>query len=223
MPKLVWDKTGERFYETGVDHGVLYVQDASGAYPDGVVWNGLTAVTKSPSGAEATPQYADNMKYLNLVSAEEFGATIEAFTYPEEFEACDGSAVVAPGVTVGQQRRKTFGFAYRSLIGNDIEGTDLGYKIHLVYGALAAPTEKAYNTVNDSPEAMTLSWEITTTPAEIGTVGGVAYKPSATIIIDSREVDPADLTALEALLYGDDTLPAKLPSPAEVIALLGAP
>lgn len=222
MPKIVWDKTGERYYETGVDHGVLYVQDATGAYPAGVAWNGLTTVTKSPSGAEATPQYADNMKYLNLTSAEEFGATIEAFTYPVEFEACDGSAAVAPGVSVGQQRRKTFGFSYRSLIGNDIEGNDLGYKIHLVYGALAAPTEKAYATVNDSPEAMTLSWEITTTPAEIGKVNGVDYKPSATITIDSREVEEADLLAFEELIYGG-TSAAKLPSPAEVIALFGTP
>ncbi len=222
MPKIEWDKPGERFYETGVDRGVLYVQDNTGAYPLGVPWNGLTAVTKSPSGAEATPQYADNMKYLNLVSAEEFGATIEAFTYPTEFEECDGSAVVAPGVIVGQQRRKTFGFCYRTLIGNDIEGTDLGYKLHLVYGALAAPTEKAYNTVNDSPEAMPLSWEITTTPAAIGKVGAVDYKPSATMVIDSREVDSADLLALEEMLYGG-TAVAKLPTPAEVIALLGTP
>lgn len=222
MPKIVWDKPGDRFYETGVDHGVLYVQDATGAYPAGVAWNGLTSVTQSPSGAEATPQYADNMKYLNLMSAEEFGATIEAFTYPDEFAECDGSAVVAPGVMVGQQRRKPFGFCYRSLIGNDVLGTDLGYKLHLVYGALAAPTEKAHATVNDSPEAMTMSWEITTTPAEIGKIGAVTYKPSAIITIDSREVDPEDLLALEEMLYGG-TAAAKLPSPAEVIALVGAP
>lgn len=218
MPKLVWDNTGERFYETGVDHGVLYPQDTSGAYPTGVVWNGLTAVTESPSGAEATPQYADNIKYLNLYSAEEFGATIEAFTYPEEFAVIDGTASPAAGVTIGQQNRKAFGLCYRTLIGNDIDGTDHGYKLHLIYNAMASPSEKAYATVNDTPEAITFSWELTTTPVPVDD-----YKPTASITIDSTKLAEAKLAALEEILFGSDTETARLPSPNEVIELLGAP
>lgn len=167
MAKLTWDATGERFYETGVDHGVLYIPNISGVYNNGVSWNGLTAVTESPSGAEANAQYADNIKYLNLISAEEFGATIEAFTYPDEFAQFDGIATPSAGVSVGQQARKTFGLSYRTKLGNDLEGDDLGYKLHLVYGCTAAPSEKAYATVNDSPEAITFSWEIATTPVAV--------------------------------------------------------
>lgn len=219
MARIEWDKTGERLYETGVDRGVLYLADSAGVYNTGFPWNGLTAVTEAPSGAEANPQYADNIKYLNLVSAEEFGATIEAFTYPKQFAVCDGTAVVN-GVEIGQQNRKTFGFSYRTLVGNDLEGLDHGYKLHLVYGALAAPSEKARATVNESPEAMTFSWEVTTTPVSVGTIGGVTYKPTAHISIDST--DPANATglaALEDLLYGDETVEPSLPMPAEVIAL----
>lgn len=219
MTRIQWDQTGERRYETGVDHGVLYVQSNVGDYPLGVAWNGLTTVTESPSGAEANPQYADNMKYLNLISAEEFGGTIEAFTYPEEFEACDGTAAPVSGVTVGQQRRRQFGFAYRTLIGNDIEGTDFGYKLHLVYNALAAPSEKARATVNDSPEALNFSWEFSTTAVEIGEINGVTYKPSATITIDSTKVDADALEALENILYGTSGVDPRLPLPSEVIAL----
>lgn len=218
MAALTWDKTGERIYETGVDHGVLYLRNATGEYDSGFAWNGLTAVTESPSGAESTPIYADNIKYLNLTSAEEYGATIEAFTYPEEFAECDGTAVASPGITVGQQGRKTFGLSYRTLIGNDIDGTDHGYKLHLVYGALAAPSEKAYATVNDSPEAITFSWEVTTSPVEVP-----GMKPSAQLTIDSTKVDAAALKLLEDLLYGDATDPARLPLPEEVIALFAAP
>lgn len=215
MPKLIWDETGKRFYETGVDHGVLYPRAADGNYPTGVVWNGLTAVTESPSGAEANPQYADNIKYLNLISAEEFGATIEAFTYPDEFAVLDGTAAPAVGVAIGQQPRKTFGLSYRTLIGNDIDATDHGYKLHLVYGALAAPSEKAYATVNDTPEAITFSWELTTTAVSV-----TGHKATATLTIDSTKVDPAALAELEAILYGDDTAgEARLPLPDEVIAL----
>ena len=218
MARLQWDKTGERVYESGVDHGVLYVMDGTGAYGTGVVWNGLTAVTESPSGAEPNPQYADNIKYLNLISAEEFGATIEAFTYPKEFEQCDGTASLAPGITIGQQTRKTFGFSYRTKVGNDVEGQDAGYKLHLVYGALAAPSERAYSTINDSPEAITFSWEVTTTAVAVE-----GHKPTAILTIDSTLVDPADLTALEDLLYGPTTGEGtpKLPLPAEVMALVG--
>lgn len=218
MAALTWDKTGERLYETGVDHGVLYLRNATGEYDSGFAWNGLTAVTESPSGAEATPIYADNIKYLSLTSAEEFGATIEAFTYPEEFAECDGTAIVSPGITVGQQGRKTFGLSYRTLIGNDIDGSDHGYKLHLVYGAIAAPSEKAYATVNDSPEAITFSWEVTTSPVEIP-----GMKPSAQLTIDSTKVGAAALQLLEDLLYGDDTDPARLPLPEEVFALFATP
>ena len=196
MAKIVWDKTGEHFYETGVKNGVLYVQEGS-AYPKGVAWNGLTAVTESPSGAEATPLYADDIKYLNLISTEEFGATIEAYTYPDEFAACDGSATLVDGVMIGQQARKTFGLCYRTTIGNDTNGNDYGYKLHIIYGALAAPSEKAYATINDSPEAITFSWEVTTTPVNV-----TGAKPTASITIDSTKADRTKLAALEDILYG---------------------
>lgn len=215
MSKLVWDATGERFYETGVKNGVLYVQE-SGAYPKGVAWNGLTAVTESPSGAEATPLYADDIKYLNLISTEEFGATIEAYTYPEEFEQCDGSASLATGVSIGQQARKTFGMSYKTVIGNDVEGNDLGYKIHIIYGALASPSEKAYATINDSPEAITFSWEVTTTPVNVE-----GYRPTASVVIDSTKADAAKLAALEAILYGSESEEARLPLPNEIAELMG--
>ncbi len=219
MSKLVWDKTGERYYETGVDRGVLYPIQTGGAYSKGVAWNGLTAVTESPSGAEATPVYADNIKYLNLMSAEEFGATIEAYTYPDEFAACDGSAEVATGVRIGQQPRKIFGLSYRTILGNDTENNDYGYKLHLIYGAQAAPSEKGYSTINDSPEAITFSWEVTTTPVNV-----TGFKPTACVIIDSTKVDPTKLAALEAILYGEDgeaSKEARLPLPDEVITLIG--
>lgn len=215
MSKLVWDQSGQRFYETGVDRGVLYVQE-KGLYSKGVVWNGLVSVTESPSGAEATAVYADNIKYLNLVSAEEFGASIEAYTYPDEFAQCDGSAEIATGVMIGQQARKAFGLCYRTLIGNDVDGTDHGYKIHIIYGALAAPSEKAYSTVNDSPEAMTLSWELTTTPVSVA-----GFKPTACVTIDSTKVDAEKLAALEAILYGSDDEEARLPLPDEIVTLIG--
>ena len=203
--KIVWDATGAKTFETGVDHGVLYVQ-VNGAYPQGVAWNGLTAVTESPSGAEASPLYADNIKYLNLMSAEEFGATIEAYTYPDEFMQCDGSAEVATGVYIGQQARKTFGMSYRTVVGNDVDGNEHGYKLHLIYGALAAPSEKAYATINDSPEAITFSWEVSTTPVNV-----TGHKPTATLIVDSTKVDAAKLALLEAALYGSDEKEAYLP------------
>ena len=214
MAKLIWDKIGERFYETGVSKGVLYKQDATGAYPKGVAWNGLTAVTESPSGAEASPLYADNIKYLNLLSAEEFGATIEAYTYPDEFAECNGEASLAEGVSIGQQKRTPFGMAYQTKIGNDIDA-ELGYKIHLIYGALAAPSEKAYATVNDSPEAITFSWEVTTTPVEV-----TGFKPTACITIDSTKVEESKLKALEAVLYGSESEEAKLPLPDEVLSIV---
>ena len=210
MAKLVWDESGKRIYETGVQKGVLYVQDEGGTYPKGVAWNGLTAVTESPSGAEATPLYADDIKYLELRSAEEFGATIEAYTYPEEFEACDGSASLAKGVSIGQQDRKAFGLCYRTVVGNDVQGNSHGYKLHLIYGAVASPSEKAYATVNDSPEAVTFSWEITTTPVEVE-----GFKPTASITIDSTKVNSEQLAALEKKLYGEEG-EAQLPLPSEV-------
>lgn len=213
--RLVWDETGKRFYETGVKMGVLYVQETSGTYGAGVAWNGLTAVTESPSGAEANPMYADDIKYLNLFSAEEFGATIEAYTYPEEFEQCDGSASLLAGVTIGQQERKQFGFCYRTSLGNDTEGNDHGYKLHIVYGCKASPSEKAYATVNDSPEAITFSWEVTTTPVNV-----TGAKPTATITIDSTKVDQGKLTALENILYGSSTAAARLPLPDEIKTLM---
>jgi hypothetical protein len=213
--KLAWDATGQRLYETGVDRGVLYIPN-NGIYDNGVAWNGLTTVTESPSGAEATALYADNIKYLNLYSAEEFGATIEAYTYPDEFLQFDGVASPEVGVNVGQQNRGTFGLSYRTLVGNDIEGQSFGYKIHLVYGATASPSEKAYGTVNDSPEAITFSWELTTVPVP---VDGTDLKPTSIITIDSTKVDAGALEALEDILYGTDLVDPRLPLPAEVIAL----
>jgi hypothetical protein len=218
--ELTWDNVGERRYETGVDRGVLYLPDGSGDYNEGHAWNGLTTVTESPSGAESNPQYADNVKYLNLVSAEEFGATIEAFTYPDEFGQCDGTAEPEPGIYLGQQGRRVFGLSYRTRVGNDLDGTDHGYKLHLVYGALAAPSEKAYATINDSPEAITFSWEVSTTAVAVGTIGGTEYKPTAKITIDSTKVDPTKLAALEAVLYGTALTDAELPSPADVITMM---
>lgn len=215
MPKLVWDKTGERYYETGVKQGVLYPIDNKGTYPKGVAWNGLTNVTESPSGAEATALYADDIKYLNLISTEEFGGTIEAYTYPDEFAECDGSASLATGVYIGQQPRKTFGFSYRTTLGNDVDNNNYGYKLHLVYGALASPSEKAYATINDSPEAITFSWEFSTTPVNV-----TGFKPTACITIDSTKVDAEKLTALEKILYGDDETEARLPLPDEVAQVM---
>ncbi len=221
MSKLVWDKTGERLYETGVDHGVLYPVGENGTYPKGVAWSGLTGVTESPSGAEANNIYADNIKYLCLMSAEEFGATIEAYTYPDEFAVCDGSAQIAEGVTIGQQVRKTFGISYRSIEGNDTEGDDYGYKLHLIYGAKASPSEKGYQSVNDSPEAIAFSWEITTTPVEISATDpstGKPFKPTASLTIESTKTDPAKLKAFEDILYGTEDTEARLPLPDEVIS-----
>lgn len=216
MTVLEWDQVGERLYETGVDQGVLYIPDASGDYNEGHAWNGLTTVTESPSGAESNPQYADNIKYLNLLSAEEFGATIEAFTYPEAFAQCDGTALPSAGIALGQQSRRSFGLAYRTQVGNDLEGTDHGYKIHLIYGAQAAPSEKAYATINDSPEAIAFSWEVTTSP-----VGVDGFKPAAQLVIDSTQVDAAKLSALEDILYGTATDNPRLPLPGEVITIFG--
>ena len=212
MPKIKWDQTGERLYETGVSKGVLYPY-ANNAYANGVAWNGLINVSESPEGAEATPLYADNIKYLNLMSAEEFKATIEAYTYPDEFAACNGEASLKEGVSIGQQKRSQFGLSYQTKIGNDVD-SELGYKIHLVYGALAAPSEKAYATVNDSPEAITFSWEISTTPVEVP-----GFKPTASLVIDSTKVDPTKLAEFEKKLYGDETTEATLPLPSEVAAL----
>lgn len=216
MPKLVWDKTGERLYETGVKNGVLYTVDDKGAYTKGVAWNGLTAVTESPSGAEANPLYADDIKYLNLMSVEEFGCTIEAYTYPAEFEACNGEAELVPGVKIGQQKRATFGFSYRTAIGNDVDGSDYGYKIHVVYGCLASPSEKAYATINDSPEAITFSWEVTTTPVSVE-----GFQPTAHLEIDSTKIDAEKLALLEAKLYGSESEEATLPLPNEIAELIG--
>ena len=221
MPKIKWDQTGERYYETGVKNGVLYVVDNTGNYGKGVAWNGLTKVTESPSGAEATPLYADNIKYLNLMSAEEFGFTIEAYTYPDEFAACDGSSEIATGITIGQQSRKTFGFCYRTENGNDTLGTDYGYKIHIVYGATASPSSKDYQTINDSPEAISLSWEVKTTPVEVTTeINGNKPKPTATLIIDSTKVDKTKLKSIEDKLYGTEAEEPTLLLPDEIVALL---
>ena len=221
MSKLVWDNTGERLYETGVSKGVLYIP-TEGVYSKGVAWNGLTAVTESPSGAEATPLYADDIKYLNLMSNEEFGCTIEAYTYPDEFAECDGSASLSDGVYIGQQARKTFGFCYRTVLGNDTENNDHGYKLHLIYGCLAAPSEKSYATINDSPEAITFSWEVSTTPVNV-----TGHKPTACITIDSTKVNPAKLTELENKLYGTDgdggsATEPMLPLPNEIAQIFAA-
>lgn len=226
MSKLKWDQIGERLYETGVDHGVLYPQK-DGAYPEGVAWNGLTNITESPSGAEDNPLYADNMKYLNLKSAEEFGATVECYTYPKEWAACNGESELAAGVTLGQQRRNTFGLSYRTKIGNDTDGEDHGFKIHLVYGCSAAPSEKAYSTVNDSPEAITFSYEVTTTPVNVSgkDASGKPFKPVSCVTIDSTLVSAEAMERLEAILYGQDAVegetpvaatPARLPLPDEL-------
>jgi hypothetical protein len=214
MAELTWDGVGEKVYETGVDHGVLYIPNESGVYDEGVAWNGLVTVTESPTGAEPSAQYADNIKYLNLISAEEFGATIEAFTYPDEFAEMDGLATPEPGLVLGQQGRRLFGMVYRTQVGNDVEGTEFGYKLHLLYGCQAAPSEKAYSTINDSPEAITFSWEVTTTPAPV-----TGYKPTSLIVIDSTEVDADALALLETELFGDAGNDARLPTPDEVIGL----
>ena len=215
MSKLVWDKTGERLYETGVKQGVLYPQAVGGTYPKGVAWNGLTNITESPSGAEATALYADDIKYLNLVSAEEFGGTIEAYTYPDEFAECDGSVALTEGVFIGQQDRKTFGLCYRTTLGNDVDSNGHGYKLHLIYGALAAPSEKAYATINDSPEAITFSWEFKTTPVNV-----TGHKPTASLTLDSTKVSETKMAALEKVLYGDGETEARLPLPDEVVQIL---
>lgn len=222
--KLVWDKTGEHYYETGVKNGVLYPMSASGTYPKGVAWNGLTAITESPSGAEATALYADDTKYLNLMSNEEFGATVEAYTYPDEFAECDGSASLTEGVYIGQQARKTFGLCYRTTLGNDSKGNDYGYKLHIIYGAMASPSEKAYSTINDSPDAITFSWELSTTPVAVAN-----FKPTASLTIDSTKVDPQKLASLEEILYGKDgtgedhstgAVDPRLPLPDEIANLM---
>lgn len=225
MSRLTWDNTGERYYETGVKQGVLYPIQTDGKYSVGVAWNGLTAVTESPSGAEATALYADDIKYLNLISTEEFGATIEAYTYPDEFAECDGSAALADGIMLGQQKRKTFGLCYKTTVGNDVDGNDYGYKLHLIYGCLAAPSEKAYATINDSPEAITFSWEVSTTPVNVA-----GFKPTSQITIDSTKIaegKKAKLTELEDILYGKDgtgdgqtgAVMARLPLPDEIKTL----
>jgi hypothetical protein len=214
MSKIIWDKTGERFYETGVEKGVLYPM-IGGTYGVGVAWDGLTSVNENPSGAEVTPLYADNIKYLNLISAEEFGFTIEAYMSPPEFDACDGTSEIATGVSIGQQKRSQFGFSYVSRLGNDTEGTDNGYKLHLIYNALASPSGKDYSSINNSPEAMTLSWECSTTPIEVD-----GYKPTACVTINSTTVDATKLAALEKILYGDEESEARLLLPSEIIALM---
>lgn len=217
MARLIWDAVGERHYETGVNQGVLYPRNAAGLYPLGVVWNGLASVQESPSGAEANPIYADNIKYLNLLSVEEFGATIEAYTYPDEFAVCDGSAAIATGVLIGQQSRPVFGLCYKTGLGNDADGIDHGYKLHLIYGAQAAPSEKGYQTINDSPEAITFSWEITTTPVSV-----TNFKPTASLVIDSTKVAAATLATLEDILYGTVGADPRLPLPDEVATLFAA-
>lgn len=215
MSKIVWDAVGEHTFETGVRNGVLYLKDAEGAYNTGVAWNGLTSVSESPEGAEATDLYADDIKYLTLMSAENFKATIEAYTYPVEFEECDGSASIAKGVVIGQQSRKPFGLCYRTAIGNDTDGNEHGYKLHIVYGCQASPSEKQYSTINDSPEAITFSWEVNTTPVNV-----TGKKPTATLIIDSTKADKAKLTALEAILYGSESTEPRLPLPDEIATLM---
>lgn len=216
MAKIVWDETGKRYYETGVNKAVLYVQGEGGTYPKGVAWNGLINVTEKPTGAEASAIYADNIKYLNLISNEDFEASLECYTYPDEFAACDGSVTIADGVTIGQQKRKSFGLCYRTILGNDVSGEDYGYKLHIIYGATAAPSEKAYATVNDSPEAITFSYSLKTTPISID-----GYKPTASITIDSTKVPKEKMEQLEKLLYGDTDTEAKLPLPNEIVSLIG--
>ncbi len=219
MAELVWDDIGERFYETGINHGVLYVVNPqTGEYGDGVAWNGLISIAEKPSGAEPTPLYADNIKYLTLVSAEEFGATIEAYTYPDEFAECDGSYESSDGLFIGQQTRKKFGLVYKTLVGNDVAGNALGYKLHIIYGALAAPSEKSYSTINDSPEAITFSWEITTSPVEI-----TGFLPAAMLVIDSTKADATKLAALEDTLFGTYLTDPTLPNPDEIITALAVP
>lgn len=215
MSKLVWDQSGKRLYETGVDHGVLYPIQTGGVYSKGVAWNGLTAVTESPSGADVNDIYADNMKYLGLVGAEKFGATVEAYTYPDEFAECDGSVELVKGATIGQQNRKVFGMVYRTVIGNDVDGNEYGYKLHLIYGATAAPSEKAYNTINEDPEAITFSWELSTTPVNV-----TGHKPTASLTIDSTKADPTKLAELEKILFGDTETEPRLPLPDEIAQLL---
>lgn len=224
MTRIKWDQTGERFYETGVDRGVLYLRGSNGEYEGGVPWNGLTGVTQTPTGAEPQPQYADNIKYVTLISAEEFEGTIEAFTYPDEFAVCDGTATPTPGVYVGQQARRTFGLAYRTLVGNDVDGQDHAYKLHLVYGAFAAPSEKAHTTVNDSPEALTFSWTITADKVEVPDIeiDGQQLRPTAIVTLDSREIPEGTMREIEDILYGSDDAEAvepSLPLPHEVIQL----
>ena len=213
--RLTWDDAGKRLYETGVKQGVLYPQDDNGAYPKGVAWNGLTAVTESPEGAEPTPLYADDIKYLNLLSTEEFKATVEAYTYPDEFAECDGSGSLVEGVTIGQQDRKTFGLSYRTSLGNDVKGNEYGYKLHIVYGCLAAPSEKAYATVNDSPEAITFSWEVSTTPVNV-----TGFKPTASLVLDSVKLGAAKMKAIEDVLYGSSAAEARLPLPGEIKSII---
>lgn len=215
MSKIVWDAIGEHTFETGVRNGVLYLKDAEGAYNTGVAWNGLTSVSESPEGAEPTDLYADDIKYITLMSAENFKATIEAYTYPVEFEECDGSATIAKGVVIGQQTRKPFGLCYRTAIGNDTDGNEHGYKLHIVYGCQASPSEKQYSTINDSPDAITFSWEVNTTPVNV-----TGKKPAATLIIDSTKADKAKLTALEAILYGSESTEPRLPLPDEIATLM---
>ena len=217
MSKIVWDAIGEHTFETGVRNGVLYLKNVEGVYDTGVAWNGLTSVSESPEGAEATDLYADDIKYLTLMSAENFKATIEAYTYPVEFEECDGSATIAKGVVVGQQPRKPFGLCYRTAIGNDTDGNEHGYKLHIVYGCLASPSEKQYSTINDSPEAITFSWEVSTTPVNVP-----GKKPTATLIIDSTKADKAKMTALETILYGSEGDEPRLPLPEEIVALMAS-
>lgn len=217
MSKLVWDEVGERLYETGVDHCVLYPIQTDRTYSKGFAWNGVTAVNESPSGAEVNDIYADNIKYLGLIGTEKFAATIEAYTYPDEFMECDGSAELVTGISIGQQSRKTFGLAYRTVLGNDVDSNDHGYKIHLIYGALAAPSEKAYNTINEDPEAITFSWELSTTPVNVA-----GHKPTASLVIDSTKVDTDKLAKLEDALFGSASDEAHLPLPDEVLSIINA-
>ena len=215
MSKIVWDQVGERFYETGIDHGVLYPQSVGGTYDSGVAWNGLTSVSESPSGAEPTDLYADNIKYISIRSAETFGATVEAYTYPDEFAVLDGSAALTDGVIIGQQTRKAFGLCYRTRVGNDIQFENYGYKLHLIYGCSVSPSEKSYQTINDSPEAITFSWEMTTTPVTV-----TGYQPTASLIIDAKTVGSTAMTAIEDVLYGTASAEPRLPLPDEVLSII---